>query len=364
MLKVHKVCIYVNVMYYNDRNDEEYMSNNAEGSKQFYIATANLLNFANPDRTYYENAPAYDNEAYEHKLRGLTDLLAKAHADIIAVQEVWDSDALEALAVSLGFKPEHAVIPLASNDSTNSYTKGLGAQNTPAVGIISRFEQLETSLLEDIAPKAIIDVPDIGPYQRFNRPPLVLRVDAYGQPITVITAHLKSKRAFFLRDENGNLLEDMDDPNIRVRAKLRSLCMRAAEAASIRMSIIERLHHTREPLILLGDMNDITGSVTTQLMTETGEVNYDKSMRDVALFDAARIQARYGWMKDVAYTHIYQGMPEVIDQLFVSEEFLPDSKFSLGHVERVDYFNDHLKWDYDDRVTDHGIIRAKIKLND
>ena len=339
------------------------MSNN-DGSKQFYIATANLLNFANPNRIYYENAPAYDNKAYEHKRRGLTDLLAKAHADIIAVQEVWDSNALEALAVALGFKPEQVVIPLASNDTASPYTQGRGPQNTPAVGIISRFEQLETTLLEEIAPKAVIDIPDIGLHQHFNRPPLILRVDAYGQPITIITAHLKSKRAFFLRDENGNLLEDMDDPNIRIRAKLRSLCMRAAEAASIRMSIMERLHHTREPLILLGDMNDVTGSVTTQLMTETGEVNYDKSMRDVALFDAARIQARYGWMKDVAYTHIHQGMPEVIDQLFVSEEFLPDSKFSLGQVERVDYFNDHLKWDYSDRVTDHGIIRAKIKLND
>lgn len=339
------------------------MTNN-DGSKQFYIATANLLNFANPNRIYYENAPAYDNKAYEHKRRGLTDLLAKAHADIIAVQEVWDSNALEALAVALGFKPEQVVIPLASNDTASPYTQGRGAKHTPAVGIISRFEQLETTLLEEIAPKAVIDIPDIGPHQHFNRPPLILRVDAYGQPITIITAHLKSKRAFFLRDENGNLLEDMDDPNIRIRAKLRSLCMRAAEAASIRMSIMERLHHTREPLILLGDMNDVTGSVTTQLMTETGEVNYDKSMRDVALFDAARIQARYGWMKDVAYTHIHQGMPEVIDQLFVSEEFLPDSKFSLGQVERVDYFNDHLKWDYSDRVTDHGIIRAKIKLND
>lgn len=339
------------------------MTNN-DGSKQFYIATANLLNFANPNRIYYENAPAYDNKAYEHKRRGLTDLLAKAHADIIAVQEVWDSNALEALAVALGFKPEQVVIPLASNDTASPYTQGRGAQHTPAVGIISRFEQLETTLLEEIAPKAVIDIPDIGPHQHFNRPPLILRVDAYGQSITIITAHLKSKRAFFLRDENGNLLEDMDDPNIRIRAKLRSLCMRAAEAASIRMSIMERLHHTREPLILLGDMNDVTGSVTTQLMTETGEVNYDKSMRDVALFDAARIQARYGWMKDVAYTHIHQGMPEVIDQLFVSEEFLPDSKFSLGQVERVDYFNDHLKWDYSDRVTDHGIIRAKIKLND
>ncbi|WP_198332039.1 endonuclease/exonuclease/phosphatase family protein [Psychrobacter aquimaris] len=342
------------------------MTSNAAGNsaKQFYIATANLLNLANPNRIYYDNAPAYNDNEYEHKLRGITDLLAKAHADIIAVQEVWDSEALEALAVSLGFKPEHVVIPLASNDSSSPYTHGKGAQNTPAVGIISRFEQLESSLLEDIAPKAVIDIPDIGPYLRFNRPPLVVRVDAFGQPITIITAHLKSKRAFFLRDENGDLLEDMDDPNIRVRAKLRSLCMRAAEAASIRMSIIERLHHTREPLILLGDMNDVTGSVTTQLMAETGEVNYDKGMRDVALFDAARIQARYGWMKDVAYTHIYQGMPEVIDQLFVSEEFLPDSKFSLGQVERVDYFNDHLKWDYADRVIDHGIIRAKIKLND
>lgn len=334
------------------------------GQKRFYIATANLLNFSNPDRIYYENAPAYSQRQYQHKLRGITDLLAKAHADIIAVQEVWDSQALEELAVSLGFEPKHVVAPLASNDSASAYTQGRGAQNTPAVGIISRFEQLECSLLEDILPKAVIDIPDIGLYKRFNRPPLMLRVNAYGQPITIVTTHLKSKRAFFLRDENGHLLEDTDDPNIRVRAKLRSLCMRAAEAASIRMSIIERLHHTREPLILLGDMNDVTGSVTTQLMAETGEVNYDKSMRDVALFDAARIQSRYDWMRDVAYTHIYQGMPEVIDQLFVSEEFLPDSKFSLGQVERVDYFNDHLKWDYADRVIDHGIIRAKIKLND
>ncbi|WP_201585027.1 endonuclease/exonuclease/phosphatase family protein [Psychrobacter jeotgali] len=337
---------------------------NTNGQKQFYIATANLLNFANPGRIYYDNAPAYDQKAYQHKLTGITELLAKAHADIIAVQEVWDSTALEALAISLGFKAEDVVIPLASNDKNSVHTQGLGAQKTPAVGIISRFKPLECELLEEVVAEAVIDIPDIGPYQRFNRPPLLLRVDAFGQPITIITAHLKSKRAFFLRDENGNLLEDMDDPNIRVRAKLRSLCMRASEAASIRMSIIERLQHTREPLILLGDMNDVTGSVTTQLMTETGEVNYDKSMRDVALFDAARIQARYGWMKDVAYTHIYQGMPEVIDQLFVSEEFLPDSKFALGHVDRVDYFNDHLKWDYSDRVIDHGIIRAKIKLHD
>ena len=337
---------------------------NKHRNKQFYIATANLLNFANPERVYYDNAPVYSQSEYAHKLKGLSALLTNVNADILAVQEIWDTDALVALAASLGFDATQVTAPMASNDPKSQYTQGRGAQNTPAVGIISRFPVLETKLLEDIAPQAVVDVPDMGAHTCYQRPPLLMRLDIHGQSVTVVTAHLKSKRAYFLRDASGDLLEDMDDPNIRVRAKLRSLCMRAAEAASIRIAIMARLNHTNEPLILLGDMNDVTGSVTTQLMAETEEVHYDKSIRDVALFDAARIQRRYGWMKDVAYTHIYQGMPEVIDQLFVSEEFLLDSKFALGHIERVDYFNDHLKWDYADRVTDHGIVKAKIVLND
>ena len=330
--------------------------------QNFYVATANLLNFANPGRIYYDNAPEYDQVSYQRKLKGLSQLLAQTHADILAVQEVWDSDALEALAVSLGFEKQHVFIPQASNRANDPITHGLGAQGTPAVGLVSRFERLSSNSLVEIKPQAVIDIPDLGLYRQFNRPPLLVRYDVYGQSITVLTAHLKSKRAYHLREDNGQLLEDIDDPNIRVRAKLRSLCMRAAEAASIRMVLIEHMKHTREPVILLGDMNDVTDSVTTQLMAETGEVNYDKGMRDVALFDAARIQTRYGWMKDVAYTHIHQGVPEVIDQLFVSEEFLADSKYALAEVERVDYFNDHLKWDYEDRVTDHGIVRAKINL--
>lgn len=333
-------------------------------SPSFYIATANLLNFANPHRTFYENTPPYDQKGYQHKVAGLTQLLSKVHADILAVQEVWDDDALKELGEGLGFNANQVIAPLASNDPQSLYAKGLGAQNTPAVGILSRFNVIEQQLLTKVISEAVIDIPDVGPYQEFMRPPLMLTLDVFGSPVMVVTAHLKSKRAYFLHDKNGELLEDMNDPNIRVRAKLRSLCMRAAEAASIRMTIIKQLQHTRTPLILLGDMNDVTNSVTTQLMSETSEVNYDKAMRDVALFDAALVQTRVNAMKEVAYSHIYQGVPEVIDQLMVSEEFLASSKFAQGQVEQVDYFNDHLKWDFSDKVTDHGIIRAKIKLYD
>lgn len=331
-------------------------------SQPFYIATCNLLNFANPDRIYYENAPAYNKSTYQRKLQGLTKLLEPAKADILAVQEIWDTHALEDLAVGLGFERQHAFAPLASNDLSDPVTQGLGSQGTPTVGVISRFERIHSQLLEDISSHALLEVPDMGLYRKFNRPPLLVKFDVFGQPITVLTAHLKSKRAYYLRNDKGEPLEEINDPNIRVRAKLRSLCMRAAEAASIRMTLIELMLHTRDPVVLLGDMNDVTDSVTTQLMAETGEVQYDKSMRDVALYDAARVQTRYGWMKDMAYTHIHQGMPEVIDQLFVSEEFISDSKYSVAEIERVDYFNDHLKWDFEDRVSDHGIVRAKMVL--
>src|SRR5690606_20978713 len=99
------------------------MVNNAEynSPKQVYIEPAKLLTLPNTTRVYYENAPAYSDNEYQQKLHGITDLLAKAHADIIAIQEVWDSQALEALAVGLGFKPEHVVIPLASNDKASPY---------------------------------------------------------------------------------------------------------------------------------------------------------------------------------------------------------------------------------------------------
>lgn len=342
-------------MAYHNKNNQD---------KTFYIATSNLLNLALPNRVVYNNMDPYTDEVYQKKLAGLQELLKHAKADVFAFQEVWDEKALQDLAGRLGFEHAQVLAPMASNDASSKWTAGKGAQGTPAVGIISKFKVIDWQLLTDFDPLAVVDIPDQGLYKAFNRQPLVVTLDVFGQPITVITAHLKSKRPQYLRDEEGNRLEDYDDPMVRVRAKLRSLYMRAAEAAALRLFMIDKLYHTRHPIILLGDMNDVTDSVTTQLLAETSEVIYDKSMRDVALFDAARVQTSYGWMKDVAYTHLYQGMPEIIDQLFVSEEFLVDGKFSIGEVERVDYFNDHLKRDYDDRYSDHGIVRAKIKLKD
>lgn len=332
-------------------------------ANQFTIATGNLLNFALPNRTYYDNASPYTSEQYHTKLTGLGTIFQGLQADIMGCQEVWDEDALIALSQQAGMKGFYVTAPLASNQPNSPYTQGKGAQGTPALGLMSRFPILKSELLSQIPTLAQIQIPDSTLYTNFNRSPLIAEIAINEQfNVTVVVAHLKSKRPHYLQDANGKTIEDVNDPFIRVRAKLRSLCMRAAEAAGIRQMVIQRLQHTHQPLILVGDMNDVMQSVTTQLLSETSEIHYDKSVRDIALFDAAAVQTRLAWTRDVAYTHVYQGMPEVIDQILVSEEFVDSSKFCRAEVLQVDYFNDHLKNDYAIRPTDHGLVRAKIVL--
>lgn len=330
---------------------------------QFIIATANLLNLALPNRVFYHNTDAYSSAIYQQKIHGLAQLLRQLQADIIGCQEIWDEQALRELCDAADMGTHHVIAPLASNMTDSPLTQGQGATGTPAVGLVSRFAIEHYHLLEKIPKIGQLDIPDMGRYERFNRPPLLAQVRLPNDTLLhVIVAHLKSQRPDYLEDARGQPLEDRNDPVIRVRAKLRSLCMRAAEAAGIRQYVIETLQHNNQPLILLGDMNDVMQSVTCQLLSEAGEVVYDKTNRDIALFDASSIQTRLHWLRNVAYTHIHQGIPEVLDQILVSEQFLADSKYGLGEVLQVDYFNDHLKFVTPSRPTDHGLVRAQIKL--
>lgn len=72
-----------------------------------------------------------------------------------------------------------------------------------------------------------------------------------------------------MQDAEGHHLEDNDDPAVLARATLRSLLMRAAEAAALRSLVVAITRHSREPLILMGDMNDGPFSVTSQLILRT-----------------------------------------------------------------------------------------------
>lgn len=316
------------------------------------VATCNLLNLAAPGREFYEGQPPYDTAEHERKLDWLGSMLARLNADIVGFQEVWDETSLKAAVARSGLRYTQVAAPGAET----------GAVGTPRVGLATRLQVEALESVTDFAPHERVDIPELGPHTRFERPVLkaTLRMK-HGQPIHVLVCHLKSKRPKYLQDAAGDPIEDRDDPVVTVRASLRSLMMRAAEAAALRGLVLQLIQRTRDPLILLGDMNDGPHSVTSQMIAATQAVAYDRAARDVALFHAWDVQTEPALKRDMAYSHVFQGWPDLLDQIWVSEEFVGGSKFALGDVRRVEVFNDQLHESRERWRSDHGFVRALLR---
>jgi predicted extracellular nuclease len=317
------------------------------------VASCNLLNLARPGREFYPGQPPYDDVEAARKAAWLGAMLARLSADVAGFQEVWDERALQAAVGASGLHYPHVAAPGAE----------AGAEGTPRVGLATRLKLESLESIADFAPNEQVDIPEIGVHTRFERPVLraALRMK-HGQLLHVLVCHLKSKRPKYLQDDAGNPIEDRDDPVVTVRASLRSLMMRASEAAALRGIVLQLIQRTREPLLLLGDMNDSPHSVTTQMIAATQAVAYDRAARDVALFHAWDVQTDAPIRRDVAYSHVHQGWPDLLDQVWVSEEFVGGSKFALGDVRRVDVFNDHLHESRERWRSDHGFVRALLRL--
>jgi endonuclease/exonuclease/phosphatase family metal-dependent hydrolase len=317
------------------------------------VATCNLLNLAAPGHLYYPNQDPYDVVEAERKTAWLGAQFNRLNADALGVQEVWDESALRAAVQASGLRYTTAVAPGAE----------LGASGTPRVGLVTRLPLLELESTAAFHAADHVLVPELGLQTRFERPVLRARLQTkHGQTLQVLVVHLKSKRPKFLQDAQGAVIEDRDDPAVVVRATLRSLSMRAAEACALRRLVVDITQRTREPLLLLGDMNDSPHAVTSQMIAANQAVGYDKGTRDTALFHAWDVQTEPALKRDVAYSHVHQGWPELLDQIWVSEEFVATSQRALGDVRRVDVFNDHLQESRERFRSDHGFVRALLRL--
>ena len=317
------------------------------------VANCNLLNLALPEREFYANQDRYRADEYQRKLDWLGAQLARLNADVLGFQEVWDEAALKAAVERSGLRYAHVVAPGAE----------AGAQGTPRVALATRLAVESLESISEFEPREQVQVPEIGVHICFERPVLkaTLRMKN-GQRLHVLVVHLKSKRPKFLQDAAGNPTEDRDDPVVAARASLRSLVMRGAEAAALRGVVLGLVQRTRDPLILLGDMNDSPHSVTCQMIAATQAVAYDRQARDTALFHAYDVQTEPGLRRDVAYSHVHQGWPDLLDQVWVSEEFVSTSRFAIGDVRRVEYFNDHLHESRERFRSDHGFVRALLRV--
>jgi endonuclease/exonuclease/phosphatase family metal-dependent hydrolase len=302
------------------------------------IATLNCLNLALPGRRVYDSWAPYSADEYLAKTQWLGTMLDRLAADVVLLQEVFHEQALADVARQTASQGRDWSFAVPQADERNTL---------PRLGLLWRRPwQPRIESIAELPPGCAVPLPEHDAHTHFSRPLLVARLPlpesltGAGRmlALTLMNVHLKSRRPEYAAGE------DRDDLRSEARAELRSLMMRGAEAAAVRRLVVDATLRNRTPLVVAGDFNDEPGAVTTQIVADTSWKREDRAQRDCMLFNALDVERLLapGRGRDTAFTILHGGEPERIDHVLVSEEFVPQSRHSMGHVERVEILNDHL----------------------
>lgn len=328
----------------------------------FRIATFNALNLNLASLGFIGrlNARPLTAEEYAAKTGSIATELTALAPDIVGFQEVFSEAALrDACSQSPGLGGMTVHAPLAKPVPDPLGPAGDLVSDGPHVGIASRFPLSgPPSMITDFRPEAAPVVP-LGRHSAmtelhllgitaFERPLLRAEIEVDGLPgLVVLVAHLKSKRPKFLPGE------DLDDPIVQALGAMRSLIVRACEAAALRAQVVaERdswVAGKRRPVVVLGDLNDDLDSVTTQMICggkpylSNGQTTVSRSTwrfrtKDMMLsaFELAMPPIGQG------HTHVFGGKASVIDHILMSADFAPVEGRQRARVVATGTRNAHL----------------------
>jgi predicted extracellular nuclease len=364
--------------------------------KMFRVATFNVENLLAPGvRVAGRKDPPYSLEEFNDKISWISNILDAGQPSLIGFQELFSLTALQAIVErtrhlnAAGAAGPGVTIYAPDLEEQQNYTAA-GEARGPFCGLVTTFPVLSsqhvTDFPEEVVRKLHVQSSDDPaspivelPVRRFQRPVLqaeVLLPHPKGKEVkaTVFVAHLKSKRPQFLPDEDAAAQKD---PLVQAVGLTRSLILRAAESVALRALVVKAAAGNQNPIFLLGDLNDDLPAVTTQIIA--GEEPWRFKSRDEKrvdwdrlLYSAHDLQEERSF-RDVNYTHIYNGRYEVLDHVFVSEEFYPGNPRALGDVRITRIFNDHLMDErlvtsIDNRTnrvrSDHGVPITEISWRD
>lgn len=325
---------------------------------RFNVATFNLLNLVLPAVTFY-GFQKYSEAEYQAKKSWIRGQLEEMRADIIGFQEVFHTAALrEVLEGAAGYHEVNVV----SGPET-----GAG----PIVALASRFPIVSHEVIADFPKTARLTIERSKvPHKTFSRPVLRAEIDIPATPaarrIVVFVVHLKSKRPMLAANA------DPHDPMEVAKGSARSLIMRATEATAMRQLLVDTMRGNELPVIVIGDINDSVGAVTSQIMS--GVPPYKRLSQvqkaaewDILLSNVKDLLAQVSY-EDVYFTHIFNGHHESLDHIYVSNEFVRANPRRVGYVEYVKVLNDHLidetlsNEEMSKTRSDHGQVVATIKL--
>ena len=362
-----------------------------ENMRDLAIATINLLNLHLPGGiTYDPDEPEIPDTTegkafYKKRVAWLARLLERIDADIICFQELWAAKALEDVFAEATGVGEYDLV---ARDAP-----GLGK---PQVALAVRRDRKGKSTLLEGA-DWISDFPDTCrlngirekhgaeeeisiSINQFSRPVLRAEIQPEGRSpkppkVTVYCCHLKSKGGTRLSEVTRGS-DTVLDHHYSLASSAVSHTRRVLEAAALRAILDAQMMSIESddlsPTIVLGDLNDGTLSISTELLT--GQPSYKLVRKSTAgetadkgLYTVETLQ-QYRSQRYVYYTYIYRNKLESLDHILVSEEFYDHSRKRQWSFRETEVYNDHINASEKARTeesggTDHGIVRAYFDWN-
>ncbi len=316
------------------------------------FASFNLYNFQKAGSKTYSSTPVSQSK-YDAKKKWTREMLLKMDADVIAFQELWDKDCLDDVINTPELSDYQAV-----------YIKPSWYKIAIAMIVRSPWEVSGSiEVIKDFPFKELIKI-DTGDgdddevsvnINRFSRSIMKVTLkhaDSQSTPeITVFACHLKSKLPSYSSQVPAAY-------NAAIGASI-STIRRTAEAAALRILLIDHMKGSETPTVVIGDLNDGPESNTLNIITDQPTMSKNARGGDKSLYSAVQLQQLQSF-NNVYYTHEYKHHKGVLDHILVSEEFFDYSNDSIWSHKDTRIWNDHIG-DSDVITSDHGIIKASFK---
>lgn len=347
------------------------------------FATFNLFNLQIPGELTYGSSPPFPDtaegrEAYNTKIEWIASRLRLLDAEVIGFQELWNAGALQEAFNEAGLGEDYEIV---ARDAPGrgkpqvalAVRKGRHGQSQIAEGAHWHSEFPEGFALNEIreteGAKEVVTV-TLG---EFSRPILraTIKPEGSGAPdVEVFVAHLKSKGPARISFRgSGEIPAEWRG----IISSATSHVRRVMEAGALR-AMLDGVMKSQEddaisPVVVLGDLNDATGAITSEMISDQPTYRVMQKSRagftsDKGLYSVERLQ-QYRSLRDVYYTYIYKDKRESLDHIMVSEEFYDHSRKRHWSFREMEVMNDHLnRAEFKDAgAADHGIIRAYFDWN-
>ncbi len=284
----------------------------------------NLFTFQpNPGRN--ETRPS-TQAIYDLKLNHIRDTILNAlngeTPDVIALQEIGEPEAFDDLRQRLGDPYIHSALGLTGSPS-----------HPIRVGLISRFPLDNVEQWMDFP--ETLKVTDFGgnEIKSMGRSALKATVTPEaGFNVHVVTAHLKSKLLTFPPGPNGQQRFDTNDERERALFTGAASIKRAAEATFVRFHILDLIGNNKDPLVLVGDMNDEVRSVVGETLFGTYESVLGGAFQAADRHEDTRLYNLVEYLPAYRrFSRVFEDRGELIDHIYVNRE-LAHMRWQVGNI--------------------------------